>query len=272
MKEKIAEGKTKIIWEVGEYEVKIESKDDITAGDGAKRDLIENKAILANNTTCNNFELLKRCGFENDLENDIHYIRRDPEYPEIAFRAHKCEMIPLEVVIRRIATGSYLKRNPKVPEGEVFDNLVVEFFFKDDKNHDPFVVIQDKEWRLYKPKEPISDQSFIRTMNPICSAGEIRYMTARAKRVFLILEEAWRKQNGIILYDLKIEFGRHARWNYKILLADVIDNDSWRIRTKDGQQLDKQVYRDGGNLEEVRNKYEIVSRLTDNFRNIKIEI
>jgi len=70
---------------------------------------------------------------------------------------------------------------------------------------------------------------------------------------------------------LKIEFGRYTKYKYKILLADVIDNDSWRIRTKDGQQLDKQLYRDGANLEEVKNKYEIVSELTDNFRNIKIE-
>lgn len=271
MRERIAEGKTKIIWKLGNNQVEIESKDDITAGDGEKRDVIENKAMLANNTACNIFELLKRCG----LENDIAYIKRKSDR---SFLAYQCEMLPVEVVIRRIATGSYLKRNPETKEGTVFDDLIVEFFFKDDKNHDPFVVISEDmtdsskdEWLLCRPKEPTSNQSILKTIKPVCDRGEVKYTRKMAKKVFLILEEVLRKQ-GIILYDLKIEFGRYTKWKYKILLADVIDNDSWRIRTKDGQQLDKQVYRDGGNLAEVKNRYEIVSKLTDNFRNIKIEI
>ena len=57
---KIAEGKTKIVWEGGE--VLIESKDDITAGDGAKHDVIPGKGRLATATTCNVFRLLKACG------------------------------------------------------------------------------------------------------------------------------------------------------------------------------------------------------------------
>ena len=262
MREKIGEGKTKIIWKDGDYQVEIESKDDITAGDGQKRDTIENKAVLANNTTCNIFELLKRSG----LENDTHFIKRSSDK---SFLAHECEMLPIEVVIRRIATGSFLKRNPETSEGEVFDDLVVEFFFKDDALHDPYIVIS-KEWKLHKPKEPIADQSLIKTMDPICNAGEIRYLTAKAKKVFLILEEAWRK-NDVVLYDLKIEFGRYTRYKYKMLLADVIDNDSWRIRDKEGKQLDKQVYRDGGDLGEVKNRYELVSKLTDQFRKISID-
>jgi phosphoribosylaminoimidazole-succinocarboxamide synthase len=273
MKEKIiAEGKTKRILKLENHQVEIQSKDDITAGDGEKRDVIENKAVLANNTTCNIFELLKRCG----LESDIHYIKR---ISNRSFLAHECEMIPIEVVIRRIATGSYLKRNPQIKEGTVFDNLIVEFFFKDDAFHDPFIVRSEDmkdsskdEWLLCKPKEPTSNQSILKTIKPICDRGEAKYVTARAKKIFLILEEAWRKQDGVVLYDLKIEFGRYTRWKHKILLADVIDNDSWRIRTKDGQQLDKQVYRDGGKLEEVKNKYELVSKLTNSFCKIKIEI
>jgi len=265
MKEKIAEGKTKIVWKLGNHQVEIESKDDITAGDGAKRDTIENKAVLANNTTCNVFELLKRSG----LENDIHYIKI---ISDISFLAHECKMFLIEVVIRRKLVGSYSKRNPGVKEGTISDDLIVEFFYKDDALHDPFIVISEKEWILYKPKEPVSARSLLKTIDPICDSGEIKYIIARAKKIFLILEEAWRKQDGVVLYDLKIEFGRYTKWKHKILLADVIDNDSWRIRTKDGQQLDKQVYRDGGKLEEVKNKYELVSKLTNNFRNIKITI
>ena len=123
---KLRGGKTKIILRLENSEniVKIVSKNTITAKDGEKKDIMPGKARLANNTTSNVFELLTRHGI------DTHFIRRAGQ---TSFFACECDMIPVEVVARRIAKGSYLKRNPKVVDGTVFDELKVEFFLKDDK-------------------------------------------------------------------------------------------------------------------------------------------
>ena len=99
----VAEGKTKIIRMTDEkYVVCVESKEDITAGDGARRDIIEGKDFLATETTSNCFFLLRRHGIPN------HFLSR---VDDTSFYARECAMIPIESVVRRIATGSYLKRS-----------------------------------------------------------------------------------------------------------------------------------------------------------------
>ena len=80
-----------------------------------------------------------------------------------------------------------------------------------------------------------------------------------AKKAFLILEYAWTFDKAD-LADFKVEFGIDSEGN--LLIADVIDNDSWRLLF-DGKNLDKQVYRDGGALETVLKNYELVARLTE---------
>lgn len=276
--EKIAEGKTKEIWKFSGFgipqntvTVKIISKPVITAQDGRKKDTMAQKDEWANNTTSNVFELLNRCGIKT------HFMSRAGKN---GFLARECEMIPVEVVVRRIATGSYLKRNPKVANGTVFDEPVVEFFYKDDELHDPIIVIDTinpEWWQLYdahKPLdiyniyEPEKNPSYIDTMGCYFTLEEARYIEEQAKQIFLILEKAW-KELGITLWDFKIEFGRRKD-NGEIVVADVIDNDSWRIRTENGQQLDKQVYREGGELREVSNLYEIVSNLTNRFSSLDL--
>ncbi len=153
--------------------------------------------------------------------------------------------------MRRLATGSYLKRRPGTAEGERFDPVLVEFFVKDDARHDPQM----------QPPEIIREG--------IGGADEIATMTERGREVFAVLERAWAAQ-GIQLVDLKIEFGRAE--DGTLLVADMIDNDSWRLWPggDKARMLDKQIYRNmqdvtGEGLELVKGKYEEVAALTEQF-------
>ena len=83
-----------------------------------------------------------------------------------------------------------------------------------------------------------------------------------ARQAFLVLEKAWQLQGGTLV-DLKVEFGYDTKG--RLLLADVIDNDSWRV-IEDGSYIDKQVYRDGGALDDVAAKYRRVAEITDRFQ------
>ena len=242
-RERLAEGKTKIVYaDPGDPALAlIVHKDDITAGDGARRDTIPGKGKLSGRTTANVFRLLRAAGIPT------HYVDA-PAADQMTVR--RCAMIPLEVVMRRIATGSYLKRNA-VAEGTRFDPPVVEFFFKDDTAHDPLVT---PDW--------IAAEG-------IATEIETEELAGIGRHVFQTLEAAWAAQD-VQLVDLKIEFGRDA--DGALLVADVIDNDSWRIWPGGRKEamLDKQVYRDTAEVTDdalrgVLLKYQQVAELTDGF-------
>ncbi len=234
---KMIEGKTKIVWETNNPKVVlIESKDDITAGDGARRDTIEDKGVVATQTTVNCFKLLTSKKVPN------HFIR---QVGVTTFEAGKVSMIPIELVVRRVATGSYRKRRPDVAEGLVLP-YVVEFFYKDDVNHDPLVIHDLVSDRVlyFDPKQPLAS-GFLKEeplANPSHVCHEMLVMKGLGLQTFKILEEAWEKL-GVTLVDLKIECGVTA--DGEIVVADVIDNDSWRIWPggDKAQMKDKEVYR-----------------------------
>jgi phosphoribosylaminoimidazole-succinocarboxamide synthase/phosphoribosylcarboxyaminoimidazole (NCAIR) mutase len=188
-------------------------------------------------------------------------------------------MLPYEVVVRREAHGSYLKRSPHLSKGQLFPKLLVEFFLKTkDKTwkgkplvaDDPLMQYEDGETkiRLFNPAKPILGQEpFL-----VLDAGEVFSRDAEwqifpemrriARRAFLVLEKAWQLEGGRLV-DFKVEFGFDGKG--QLLLADVIDNDSWRV-IEGGHYLDKQVYRDGGALDDVAAKYRQVADITDRFR------
>ena len=109
-KVKINEGKTKIIYQLPESSsdsskgnnVLIKSKDRITSGDGARANEMEGKAAISTTTNCTVFDLLNLCGVKT------HFVKQQSE---TEFIAQRCEMIPIEFVTRRIATGSFLRRH-----------------------------------------------------------------------------------------------------------------------------------------------------------------
>ncbi len=268
----VAEGKTKRILDGGGGDglVTLVSKDDITAGDGAKHDVIPDKGRLANATTCNVFRLLKACGLP------VAFVRQDSAS---SFVAPGCEMLPYEVVVRREAHGSYLKRNPHIAKGQLFPQLLVEFYLKTkDKNwkgkplvaDDPLMQFTkgDSQIRLLNPAKPIHGQEpflVLKESEVFTHADEwdlFPEMQRIAAHAFLVLEKAWQLESGTLV-DLKVEFGFDHKGN--LLLADVIDNDSWRV-VESGSYIDKQVYRDGGALDDVAAKYRRVAEITGRFQ------
>ena len=263
----LAEGKTKIIWQDPHHphQVLIESKDDITAGDGIRRNLLPDKGAYANRTTCNCFDLLQRHGFST------HYVG---PVDDRTFLARSVKMIPVELVVRRIATGSYLKRNPTIEEGTPFSSLVFERFAKDDALHDPLLTYDHQTGTLTfnDPTKPVG-QGVIKqeqVVRPASYRQAIATQQLITQEVFLLLERAWAVQN-VTLVDLKIECGLD-RETGTLVVADVIDNDSWRIwpSGRKDKMLDKQVYRDlvevtDEKMRDVLANYAAVANATDKF-------
>lgn len=264
----VAEGKTKRIYQTGGSElVTVLSKDDITAGDGAKHDIIPDKGRYANATTCNVFRLLKACG--------LPVAFAEQTGPE-SFTAPLCTMLPYEVVVRREAHGSYLKRNPHFIKGQLFPKLIVELFLKTkDKNwngkalvsDDPLMIHEAPHIRLFNPAKPMPGQEpflVLSEADVFSKKDEWKTfpdMQRIARQAFLVLEKAWQLEGGSLV-DFKVEFGFDAHGH--LLLADVIDNDSWRV-LESGAYIDKQVYRDGGALDDVAAKYRRVADITSRF-------
>jgi len=268
----INEGKTKKIHRIKGHAdlVCVLAKDDITAGDGAKHDVIADKGRIATATTSNVFRLLKECGLP------VAFIEQDSA---TSFVAPGCTMLPYEVVVRREAHGSYLKRNPHLSKGQLFPHLLVEFYLKTkDKNwngkplvaDDPLMQFTDSgtEIKLFNPAKPLPGQEpfLVLLVADVFSrdneASFFPEMRRIVRQTFLILEKAWQLEGGTLV-DLKVEFGFDSKG--KLLLADVIDNDSWRV-LENGAYIDKQVYREGGALDDVAAKYRHVAEITGRFR------
>ncbi|KAK0419106.1 hypothetical protein QR680_013956 [Steinernema hermaphroditum] len=246
----IAEGKTKLIFAVeGQSDVVlVRSKNRLTAFNAVRSNEIEGKGAIANATTCNIFNYLQTLGIKSHFVGAVN---------ECDFVAAKCEMVPIEWVARRVATGSFLKRNPGVKEGYTFSSPKIETFFKDDANDDP-------QW---------SDEQIISAKFSYngCTIGvrEVQMMKKQTDVIFRLLEKAWHEQDCALI-DMKIEFGVTPSGD--IVLADVIDNDSWRVWPRGDKrlQLDKQFYRDLDKvtdeaLTQLKGNYQKVADITKKF-------
>lgn len=244
----IIEGKTKQVYELADEPslCLLLSKDRITAGDGVKSHVLEGKAAISTATNAKVFELLNKAGLKTA------FVKLAGEK---AFVAKKCEMVPIEWVTRRLATGSFLKRHTGVPEGYRFNPPLQETFYKDDANHDP-------QW---------SEQQIISAgfkLNGVTiGKDEVDIMQRMTLAVFEILERAWATRDCALI-DMKIEFGIDA--DGEILVSDIIDSDSWRLWPSGDKRLmkDKQVYRNlttvtDADLQTVKRNFEWVADQLD---------
>lgn len=266
----VAEGKTKIVEDAGNGEVFVRSKDDITAGDGAKHDLLDGKAAASTRTTGNVFRLLERNGVPT------HFVNR---VDDVTFRARDVKMIPLELVARRYATGSFRDRFPDLADGAVLEELVFEIFEKDDANHDPLLEFDFDAGVL---RRHVPNNKAAEAIGPHVKAGDliseeplgesryadvspelIAHLRSHTSSGFEVIEEAWKQQGGVYV-DFKIECG-FDRETGELLVADVIDSDSGRLRFGE-IDMSKQSYRDGtATLPEIKKKFDEVAAFTDRF-------
>lgn len=243
--DKVIEGKTKIVYKLVDEpdNVILQSKDRITANNAERSHDLAGKAAISTDTTCRVFELLNNVGIKTS------YVR---QHSDTGLIAQSCEMIPIEWVTRRVATGSFLKRNPGVKEGYRFCPVKLETFFKDDAAGDP-------EWSR--------EQILAAEMTPggvKIGPDEVDIMGRVTVAVFEILERAWASLNCSLI-DMKIEFGVVPKTG-EIVLSDVIDSDSWRLWPAGDRRLmkDKQVYRELGEvtaeaLDEVKRNFQWVA-------------
>jgi phosphoribosylaminoimidazole-succinocarboxamide synthase len=190
----------------------VEFRDDITAFDGGKKDVLKNKGSYNAEVSAFFFDYLEKNGVKTHF-----FSMLDPRRMVV----RKLEMIPLEVIVRNIAAGS-LVRNFPFKEGTPLDPPLIVIDYKDDTRHDPM----------------LNDEIILALK--LVTPSELKTIKKTALEVNRLLSALLARQ-GITLVDFKIEFGRQGR---SIYLGDEISMDSMRLwDKKTGESLDKDVYR-----------------------------
>ncbi len=207
------EGKAKVLYDLGNGNVKIYYKDDATAFNGVKKDVLSDKGVYNNKITTIIYEYLAKNGVKT------HFVEKISDREQIC---KKVDIIPLEVIIRNIAAGSMAKRLG-VEEGKDLLCPVFELSYKDDELGDPL----------------INDD------HAVALGIVTRKELDQIKTLAFDVNEALTKlfdSKGILLVDFKIEFGKDSDGN--IILADEISPDTCRFWDKETREkFDKDRFR-----------------------------
>ena len=231
--EQIYEGKAKKVYKTDDPERYIvDYKDDATAFNGLKKGTIAGKGIINNQMSNRLMQMIEQKGVPT------HFVR---ELSERETLVKKVSIVPLEVIVRNIAAGSFSKRYG-VEEGMVFEEPVIEFSYKNDALGDP-LLNTDHALAL-----------------KVATRAEIDTIKSYALKVNSILKAFW-AECGVTLVDFKLEFGKTT--DGSIILADEISPDTCRLwDSATGEKLDKDRFRrDLGGVEEAY--AEIMKRLVD---------
>lgn len=231
--EPIYEGKAKRLYTTDDPSVlRMEYKDDATAGNGEKKAQFENKGRMNKAITLLIYKMLETKGVKTHLVGDVD---------DTNLLVKRVTILPLEVIVRNIAAGSFSRRMG-VKEGTPFRKPITEFSYKDDALGDPFI-----------------NDDYARELGA-ASEEECEYLRQQALIVNDVMIDFF-KQAGLTLVDYKIEFGRLAEDPSQIVLADEISPDTcrlWDIKT--GEKMDKDLFRQdlGGLMEAYA---EVLARL-----------
>lgn len=220
--ELLYEGKAKKVYKTENPDLLIvDYKDDATAFNGLKKGTIAGKGVINNRMSNYLMKILSQKGIPT------HFVE---ELSDRETLVKKVEIVPLEVIIRNIAAGSFSKRLG-IEEGTQLKETVLEFCYKNDDLGDPMVNL-----------------SHVRAIG-IANQQEIDKISEIAYKVNEVLKEYFKSVN-IQLVDFKIEFGRYKG---EIILADEISPDTcrlWDLTTN--EKLDKDRFRrDLGNVEDA---------------------
>ena len=231
-KELINGGKVKSVFTTdNEDQVIIEFRDDITAGDGERKEVMNKKGAYNAIISAKIFKVLEENGIETQFI--------DLPEPNVML-AKKLEMIPIEVIVRNIATGSLVRKYP-IAEGTKLNPPIVQMDYKDDEYHDPML-----------------NRSLIKALG-IASDEEIDILVEKALKINEVLTEFF-ADAGIILVDYKVEFGKDKDGN--ILLGDEISPDGCRLWDSETlEMLDKELFRKGKDDEVMEAYIEVYNRV-----------
>ena len=235
--EQIYEGKAKKVYKTDDPERYIvDYKDDATAFNGLKKGTIAGKGIINNQMSNRLMQMIEQKGVPT------HFVR---ELSERETLVKKVSIVPLEVIVRNIAAGSFSKRYG-VDEGMVFEEPVIELSYKNDALGDP-LLNTDHALAL-----------------KVATRAEIDTIKSYALKVNSILKAFW-AECGVTLVDFKLEFGKTT--DGSIILADEISPDTCRLwDSATGEKLDKDRFRrDLGGVEEAY--AEVMKRLVDHEEN-----
>jgi phosphoribosylaminoimidazole-succinocarboxamide synthase len=196
----------------------VKFRDDVTAGDGAKKANMKGKGYYNAQISAKLFKLLADNGIST------HYIKMVSEDEMLV---HACDMVKIEVIPRNYAAGSIVRKYG-FKEGAKFDPTLIVMDYKNDEAHDPM----------------LNDDIAIAL--GIASDKELRKIRKISLRVNEILQQFF-DERGLLLPDFKLEFGKVDK---KIVVADEISPDTMRLWKKGTRQsLDKDVFRfDKGDL------------------------
>ncbi len=212
----IYQGKAKGVYETDDpQKVVVEFRDDITAGDGAKKDNISEKGFWNSVISAKFFQLLEEAEVKTQY---VELIK-----PGLML-SKKLEMIPLEVITRNIAAGSLLRRYPFEPK-QTFDPPIIQIDYKSDEYGDPML------------NDDIAIALGLIDEDKLKQIKEITLKINKVLKDFL-------ESKGLLFPDFKIEYGYDCEGN--IVLGDEISPDTcrfWDIETCD--ILDKDLFRQG---------------------------